>query len=272
MGEDANVQVVSNDLVRRLLNSSEDLGKAAKIKIVDEYTQKLANSGYKGEQLKKIITNGIKGYEGKRRRALIAGRELHRTAKESQGARAKKKLLSRTTWFRRRKNNKEPKEGFKEESIRGGGRFNKLKRELKTKSVLFVEQSPGGELASKMREVLRGMEQTLGFKIKVAESAGKTLGSMFPISTLEEGAQCGRVSCVTCTQDVEEMPPCTKKNLVYENICLECNPGAAKKGELETIKEGAPSIYIGETSRSIFERSREHVEGRRKGEDIRITW
>ena len=95
---------------------------------------------------------------------------------------------------------------------------------------------------------------------------------MFPITTLEEGAQCGRVSCVTCTQDVEEMPPCTKKNLVYENICLECNPGAAKKGELETVKEGAPSIYIGETSRSIFVRSREHVEGRRKGEDIRITW
>ena len=30
------------------------------------------------------------------------------------------------------------------------------------------------------------------------------------------------------------------------------------------MKEGAPTIYIGETSRSIFERSKEHWEGVRK--------
>ena len=65
MGEDAKIQVVSNDLIRRLQNCSEELGKGAKVKIVDEYTQKLSNSGYRGEHLKKIITNGIKGYEGK---------------------------------------------------------------------------------------------------------------------------------------------------------------------------------------------------------------
>ena len=63
------------------------------------------------------------------------------------------------------------------------------------------------------------------------------------------------------------MPPCSRRNLIYENICLECNPGAAKGGDLDTMKEGAPSLYVGETSRSIFERSREHWEGVRKGEE-----
>ena len=43
-----------------------------------------------------------------------------------------------------------------------------------------------------------------------------------------------------------------------------CNPGASKKGELLEVKEGAPTIYIGETSRSIYERSKEHWEGVRK--------
>ena len=62
MGEDAKIQVLSNDLVRRLKNNSEELGWGAKVEIVDEYTQKLLNSGYRGEQLTRIITNGIKLY------------------------------------------------------------------------------------------------------------------------------------------------------------------------------------------------------------------
>ena len=68
MGEDAKVQVVSNDLVRRLLNNSEELGAGSKVEIVDNYSQKLSNGGYRGEQLRRIILNGIKGYEGKVRR------------------------------------------------------------------------------------------------------------------------------------------------------------------------------------------------------------
>ena len=45
------MQVLSNDLIRRLMNSSEELDKGAKVKIVDDYSQKLVNSGYTGEQL-----------------------------------------------------------------------------------------------------------------------------------------------------------------------------------------------------------------------------
>ena len=54
-------------------------------------------------------------------------------------------------------------------------------------------------------------------------------------------------------------------NLVYENICTDCNPGASKKGEQEDIRTDIPTTYIGETSRSIYERSKEHWEGARKG-------
>ena len=105
----------------------------------------------------------------------------------------------------------------------------------------------------------------MGFKIKVVERCGQSLGSKFPISNLWGGAKCGRQGCTTCEQDVEELPDCTKKNLVYENICVSCNPGAAKKGELEEGRVDIPTIYVGETSRSIFERSKEHWEGARKG-------
>ena len=78
MGEDSKAQIVSNDLVRRLMNTSEDLGKGAKIKVVEEYSQKLVNSRYRGDKLRRIVTNGIKEYENKRRRCLWEGLKLHR--------------------------------------------------------------------------------------------------------------------------------------------------------------------------------------------------
>ena len=78
MGEDSKIQILSIDLIRRLRNSSEDLGEGAKVEIVDNYAQELVNSGYRGEQLQKIVTNGIKGYENKVRRCKAQGAKLHR--------------------------------------------------------------------------------------------------------------------------------------------------------------------------------------------------
>ena len=117
-----------------------------------------------------------------------------------------------------------------------------------------MEQSQKEELARRLRETLRGMEATLGFRVKVVERNGRSLGSKFPLNTLWAGAKCGRTDCTTCEQGgEEELPPCTKSNLVYENICASCNPGATGKVEQEEIRVDIPTVYIGETSRSIFE-------------------
>ena len=162
MGEESKIQVLSNDLIRRLKNNSEELGKGAKIEIVGNYTQKLLNSGFKGEQLVRIITNGVKGYENKLRRCQELGMNMHRSSTDSQGARVRKKLLSKSNWFKKRRgnytNNQEQKKGgFGFQGATGrGSRYNK---EVELKSVLFVEHSPNGELAKRLREAMRRMEQ-----------------------------------------------------------------------------------------------------------------
>ena len=182
----------------------------------------------------------------------------------SQGARVKKKFLSKANWFkkgRRKDNGNQKSTGYQGAKSLGSRRNG----ELQIKSVLFVEQSPRGELASRLREALRKMEQTLGFKVKVVERTGRSLGSQFPLGSLWDGAKCGRKDCVTCEQEGEELPQCTRTNLVYENICVGCNPGALRKGELEQIRSDVPTVYIGETSRSIYERSKEHYEGAKRG-------
>ena len=49
-------------------------------------------------------------------------------------------------------------------------------------------------------------------------------------------------------------------SVVYENICQECNPGAGGEKGLESVEDRFPTAYVGETSRSIMERTGEHWE------------
>ena len=85
--------------------------------------------------------------------------------------------------------------------------------------------------------------------------------SHFPLTNLWDGIPCGREQeCTTCYQGAEILPNCTRQSLLYENVCATCIPGAKGKEPLkeEDVDPENPAIYVGETSRSILERSREH--------------
>ena len=82
--------------------------------------------------------------------------------------------------------------------------------------------------------------------------------SKFPLYNLWDGAECGRRDCIPCRQGAEFIQPCTTTSVVYENICKECNPGAEGKKELEQLVTTMPTAYVGETSRSVKERIKEH--------------
>ena len=121
-----------------------------------------------------------------------------------------------------------------------------------------MDQTPEGRLAKDLREVLTRLENILGFKVKVVERTGTSLRNCLPNTNPWSGSHCTRQDCVTCNQDGDEKPECTKRSLVYENICIKCNPDAVKKGELKEVNTEVPSIYVGETARSIKERAKEH--------------
>ena len=85
MGENIKSQILSQDLIRRLLNTSEDLSKEYREHVVDEYGKKILNSGYTREQAIRILVNGIKGYENKRRRRIKEGRRPKNPDQEDTG-------------------------------------------------------------------------------------------------------------------------------------------------------------------------------------------
>ena len=128
-----------------------------------------------------------------------------------------------------------------------------------------MEKTPRGELASRIRELLGRLEDNLGFKIKVAERSGSSLKSMFPLNTIWGGVHCGREDCIPCSQEGEEIGNCKMRNIVYESACKKCNPEVGNKGPLKNPCTNPPSLYVGETGRSLHERSREHWDSYRNG-------
>ena len=203
--------------------------------------------------MRRTIVNGIRGFGSKRKRCEQEGRKLRRTGKESRSARIRKKLLGRTNWYK-----KKPKEDLYNKVGEGMRKINHQKtatvgRHKEKKTVIFVEQTVKGELASQLRELFLRLERITGFGIKVVERAGATVKSKLPTS-LGDGVPCGRTDCVPCNQGAEFIHPCTRTSVLYENVCLLCNPTAGTKEELGEIRMDIPTMYVGESSRSLKER------------------
>ena len=81
---------------------------------------------------------------------------------------------------------------------------------------------------------------------------------LFSLSNVGDENKCERTDSITCTQENrgEKRPPYTKRNVLYENICILCNPGASEN-KIST-PEHPPSIYVGESSKSLYEHGRKH--------------
>ena len=125
---------------------------------------------------------------------------MHRTAGESSGLRARKKLLDRSEWYKSKKKVREEQQDNKVHNERSGPNrrpFIKPKpislqsdknlqtgghqvQQLKTRSIMFVEQTKGSKLAKALREVLSRLEPMLGFKVKIVEKSGTSLRKLMP--------------------------------------------------------------------------------------------
>ena len=64
MNENSKLQCLSNDLVRRLMNTREELHPQYKAAVVDRYGVKLMTSGFGKEQTQRILVSGNQGVPG----------------------------------------------------------------------------------------------------------------------------------------------------------------------------------------------------------------
>ena len=110
-----------------------------------------------------------------------------------------------------------------------------------------------------MRETVRRLEPLLGFRLKVVENAGTALGILLSNKDPWAGRKCGRANCFPCKQKTKKVEDCKATNIVYESQCCSCN-GEEKLKPIQDLSDtrSKASIYVGESSRSLQERSLEH--------------
>ena len=103
-----------------------------------------------------------------------------------------------------------------------------MENKLETRSVLFVEQSKGGELAKRLREIERKVNIIVVYKTKIMEGVGSKLKDLLPNNNPWKGEHCGRPSCIPCSHPGEVKQDCRKRSIIYENTCQICNPEDGK--------------------------------------------
>ena len=104
MPENMLVSSLNQEMTRRMMNTSEQLDIDKRVGVVNDYAQKLINSGFGIDQSRTIIVGGLVSYERRvkisKDEKLPGWRPLHEGAGFRKAQRMKKKILSKSTWFK----------------------------------------------------------------------------------------------------------------------------------------------------------------------------
>ena len=120
-------------------------------------------------------------------------------------------------------------------------------------TVLFIEQTRGGELLRRLREAEEWLSKLTGWRVKIVEKGGTTIKQQLVRSNPWAKSRCEREDCMACNKGDSEQD-CYRRNILYENTCMLC----LKK------EQPAERVYVGESSRTMYERGAEHYDDLKK--------
>ena len=242
LSDSTKISSLSQEVIRRMMNTHEQVPQAERNTIIERFITKLRLSGYRKDQVENIISAGLKGYEKKLEKCQKSGKDLHRSARTTEGLRYRKKLMEKSNWFKQRKGEQE-KNGERNGAVKSkpGDMKGYVKKEKRKEnspiSVLFVPKTPGGELARRLRQAETELEALTGDKVKIVEKAGTMVKRILTKSNLWAGGQCGRQECLVCS--TEGGGDCRRRNVTYKTQCLLCKE---KGGECVHKRNGKNSF------------------------------
>ena len=287
--------ILSNELIRRMSNvNREGNNSEEKNRVVEEFIQEMKNSGWGWEETREIVVSGLLGWARKHKRRDDQGLDFYRSAGSTLNLRTRKKLTAKTNWYKPKVVEEEDMEDDLEKretsSNRDGQRGEKRKREnsesqrndkkrekaankpeYKIMAVMNCPATPGGELAKRLRQGEQEMKIPTGYILKIVERAGVKILDQLHKSNPWRGDDCERWRCMHCKTKVKtekyQTQCCKRRKIIYETWCMSCENKEAEKirENSENDKEAKEKIdkiqlykYVGESSRSIFERGWEH--------------
>jgi hypothetical protein len=119
---------------------------------------------------------------------------------------------------------------------------------------MFIPSTKNGTLIKALKDAELEMSNITRFRVRYQEAGGTQLARLFS-TDLGKGQSFVREECQPYGRlDDEKIPNCKQASILYESSCQICNKDTKGKEEAS----GRMGIYYGETSRSLFERSKEH--------------
>ena len=110
---------------------------------------------------------------------------------------------------------------------------------------IIIPATPNGELASMLQKVV-DEECDKKLRFKVIEKGGAKIKRKLQISNPLETPGCTDEKCLACKQERGKGGKCRKSNVNYKVSCKIC-------------PQDGKSVYIGETSRNLYTRGKEHL-------------
>ena len=222
-----------------------------KIDIINHFTQQLKNSGYQNDQIRDIVTSGLKGIcrKEERKRNL---EHRYKSSQETLEARQYKKLTESTSWYRDKKFDLEENSGkevktdkniWNEGKRKKGGKRKDVRSmdvdgKPKIMSVVFVPHTEGSQLAKMWREKLTEFEKIGNIKLKIIERTGKKIEDLLHKSNSRSDQDCNRNDCLVCSScsNEDKMGMCKRRNVVYETYCISCQEKLEKEKEMRELE------------------------------------
>jgi hypothetical protein len=267
---------LSQEVIRRMKNTSQRVSHVTRESILTDYMRKLKRSGYPESFRCKILIKGLEGYTKmvQSEASGIGPINRPRGKRPQRQKRRLKKLRDKGEWYKRPQGIKDvpspsPNDfdfqsgtvvTSKPNASKGSRKFlnkscDKAKKRVELKigsgskweyeSVLYVPQTPGGELAA----ALRAYEKKRGSlrRIRIVERAGISLKNKLFSSNPWAKDGCSRDDCFPCKPGAGEGGVCRRENLTYVMTCGTCSVNGVRK------------VYWGETSRTLYQRGKEHL-------------
>ena len=125
-------------------------------------------------------------------------------------------------------------------------------------TVMQVPSSLNSRLLNGLARAEYRVAKVTGYQCKMVEKGGKLLSNFF--SKQLSNGKCPRLDCEVCANpDIKGSTLCNVSDVVYEASCTLC-----EQKFKENPSEGHKGRYIGETYRTLYERSLEHVSALRR--------
>ena len=215
------------------------------------FNQRLIISGYGVQARRDIITSGIRKFKKKLSHPEPGQIYLFRNMNNVQERRISK-MSEKTLWFNKifyrkpttRAKNSPNNQNPKAKANPGGPRW--------IDGVLMVPRTNEGALCKLLRDTEAGVRKTCTTALKILEEPGTQLKKL--LSSDPWRSTCPRSNCQPC-RNPDNKSTCNQRGVVYLSTCKLCKA------------EGKTTSYIGETSRSLFERTLDHLRDARKQDD-----